>query len=153
MARLGDLERAVMERLWDASGPMTVREVHERVAVDKDLAYTTVMTVLDRLAKKAVVRRVRDGRAYRYTAAATRDQLVADLMHEALDGADSRDDRAAALVRFVGQASPEEAAALRQALATLESGAGGSAAPVAAASVEPTADDRRSRARGSRPRR
>ena len=53
--RLGDLERVVMERLWDA-GPTdgaTVREVHEALEKDREIAYTTVMTVLDRLAKKA----------------------------------------------------------------------------------------------------
>jgi predicted transcriptional regulator len=120
MARLGNLEREVMEHVWSATEPVTVREVHEALAVERDLAYTTVMTVLDRLAKKGVVRRVRDGRAYRYQAAAGQDQLVADLMREALDGAGSGANRAAALVRFVDQASPEEAAALREALAEVD---------------------------------
>ncbi|MGW0227546.1 BlaI/MecI/CopY family transcriptional regulator [Actinopolymorpha singaporensis] len=120
MARLGNLEREVMEHVWSAKDPVTVREVHEALAVERDLAYTTVMTVLDRLAKKGVVRRVRDGRAYRYEAAAGQDQLVADLMREALDGAGSGANRAAALVRFVDQASPEEAAALREALAEVD---------------------------------
>ncbi|GAA2760416.1 BlaI/MecI/CopY family transcriptional regulator [Actinopolymorpha rutila] len=119
MARLGNLEREVMEHVWSATEPVTVREVHEALAVERDLAYTTVMTVLDRLAKKGVVIRVRDGRAYRYQAAAGQDQLVADLMREALDGA-SGATRAAALVRFVDQASPEEAAALREALAEVD---------------------------------
>lgn len=119
MARLGELEREVMERLWQTSAPLTVREVAERLATDKALAYTTVMTVLDRLAKKGVARRIRDGRAYRYEPTASRDQLVADLMREALDGA-GEGGRTAALVRFVDQATPEEAAALREALAKLE---------------------------------
>ena len=120
MARLGNLERDVMELVWSAAEPVTVREVHESLARDRDIAYTTVMTVLDRLAKKSVVRRVRDGRAYRYEAAAGKDQLIASLMREALDDAGNRANRAAALVRFVDQASPEEAAALRDALASLE---------------------------------
>jgi predicted transcriptional regulator len=120
MARLGNLERDVMELVWSAPEPVTVREVHDRLARDRDIAYTTVMTVLDRLAKKSVVRRVRDGRAYRYEAAAGKDQLIADLMREALDDAGNRANRAAALVRFVDQASPEEAAALRDALSGLE---------------------------------
>ena len=120
MARLGNLERDVMELVWSAAEPVTVREVHETLARDREIAYTTVMTVLDRLAKKSVVRRVRDGRAYRYEAAAGKDQLIASLMREALDDAGNRANRAAALVRFVDQASPEEAAALRDALASLE---------------------------------
>ncbi|MQA01674.1 MAG: BlaI/MecI/CopY family transcriptional regulator [Streptosporangiales bacterium] len=117
MTRLGDLERQVMERLWAASVPLTVRTIHAQLAADRELAYTTVMTVLDRLAKKGVVQRVRDGRAYLYEPVAAREQLVADLMHEALSGTD---DRSAALVRFVDSASAEEAAAMRAALAKLE---------------------------------
>lgn len=115
--RLGELERDVMNQVWAAQAPVTVRAVHAALAEHRDLAYTTVMTVLDRLTKKGAVRRVRDGRAYRYEPTATREQLVADVMHEALDGAD---DRSGALVRFVGQASPDEAAALRDALAALD---------------------------------
>jgi predicted transcriptional regulator len=119
VAQLGNLERDVMERVWAAPSPVTVREVHEALT-ERDLAYTTVMTVLDRLAKKGIVNRVRDGRAYRYEAAATKDQLVADLMREALDGAGAEVDRTAALVRFVDQATPDEAAAIRKALEELE---------------------------------
>ena len=122
MARLGNLERAVMEQVWSSDRPLTVREVHEALAPGRELAYTTVMTVLDRLAKKDVVHRVRDGRAYRYEAAASKDQMVADLMREVLDDAGTGANRAAALVRFVDQASPSEAAALREALGSLEAG-------------------------------
>lgn len=117
VVRLGDLEREVMERLWAAVGPLTVRAIHAELAATRDLAYTTVMTVLDRLTKKGVVHRVRDGKAYLYEPVGTRDQLVADLMREALDGAGDRSD---ALVRFVGGVTADEAAALREALAALE---------------------------------
>ncbi|MGH8573296.1 MAG: BlaI/MecI/CopY family transcriptional regulator, partial [Gammaproteobacteria bacterium] len=47
---LGELERAVMEVLWDRDEPFVVRDV-VRVLAGRGLAYTTVMTVLDRLAK------------------------------------------------------------------------------------------------------
>jgi len=120
MSRLGSLEREVMEQIWSASKPISVREVHENLARNRDIAYTTVMTVLDRLAKKSVVRRIRDGRAYRYEAVATKDQMVADLMHEALADAGGKAGRQAALVRFVDQVSPEEAKDLREALEKLE---------------------------------
>ena len=109
---LGELERAVMAQLWAAPAPLTVREVHDRL--DRELAYTTVMTVLGRLAKKGVVRQERDGKAYRYTAASTREQLAASLMLDALG--DVGEDRTAALVAFVDKVGPEEAAALRAAL-------------------------------------
>ena len=105
-----------MDRLWAAGSPLTVREVHEQLAAHRKIAYTTVMTVLDRLAKKHVVRQEREGRAFRYTPAATREQMVADLMLDALGGVPSVDDRQAALVHFIGGVSPAEAAALREAL-------------------------------------
>ena len=114
---LGDLERLVMEQLWASSDALTVREVHERLSATRDLAYTTVMTVLDRLAKKRLTERERDGKAWRYRAAAPREELVADLMRDALDRAG---DRREALVRFVDQVSDEEAALLREALTRLE---------------------------------
>jgi BlaI family transcriptional regulator, penicillinase repressor len=115
---LGDLERLVMERLWAASAALTVREVHEQLAGTRELAYTTVMTVLDRLAKKKLTERERNGKAWRYRAAAPREELAADLMRDALDRAG---DRREALVRFVGQVSDEEAALLREALSRLDS--------------------------------
>jgi len=120
---LGDLERLVMEQLWAADGALTVREVHERLAATRELAYTTVMTVLDRLAKKKLTERERDGKAWRYKAAAPRAELAADLMMDALDRAGNRRE---ALVLFVDQVSDEEAALLREALARLEAREGGS---------------------------
>jgi hypothetical protein len=68
-----------MDALWARS----VRAVHEALA-DRGLAYTTVMTVLSRLADKGFVLRERDGRAWLYAPAASRDQYVAELMFEAL---------------------------------------------------------------------
>jgi predicted transcriptional regulator len=115
--RLGELERLVMEQLWAAEGALTVREVHDKLSTTRELAYTTVMTVLDRLAKKQLTERERDGKAWRYKAASPREELAADLMRDALDRAG---DRREALVRFVGQVSDEEAALLRDALARLE---------------------------------
>jgi predicted transcriptional regulator len=117
---MGELERAVLEILWDSDeGPVTVRHVHQRLADSRRIAYTTAMTVLDRLARKGVVTQHRDGRAYRYSAVDSREELTADLMREALEEF-AVDDRRAALVRFVGRASPDEVAALREALARLE---------------------------------
>ena len=71
MKRLGELERAIMDVLWESAEPLTVRQVGARLT-DRDLAHTTVMTVLDRLAKKGFAKRQRDGRAWRYCAAADR---------------------------------------------------------------------------------
>lgn len=117
MARLGDLERAVMDVLWADDVWVTAREVGRQLHHDKRLAYTTVLTVLDRLERKGFVRRERAGRAHRYRAVDSRETVVAEAMLEALDNAD---DRGSALVRFVGSVTPEEAEVLRRALATAD---------------------------------
>lgn len=65
---LGPLEAEVMAVLWSRGKPMRVREVRADVnaARETPLAYTTVMTVLARLAEKGILSRVREGRGYRY---------------------------------------------------------------------------------------
>ncbi len=111
-----------MDELWaDSSGErwFTVREVHEELARHRDIAYTTVMTVLHRLARKRLVLEAREGRAYLYRATSSRGAMTADLMREALDGSDAAD-RRTALVRFVDGASQAEVATLRQALRDLD---------------------------------
>jgi predicted transcriptional regulator len=114
--RLGDLERAIMDVLWGTDSSLTVREVSARLT-ERNLAHTTVMTVLDRLAKKGFVRRQRDGRAWRYCPSATKEAYVAELMLSALD---QTGDRTAALTRFARSVSGVEADALREALEVLE---------------------------------
>jgi len=114
--RLGDLERAIMEVLWQTDSALTVRQVSNGLD-QRNLAHTTVMTVLDRLAKKGFARRERDGRAWRYRPAATREAYVAELMLTALE---QTGDRVAALARFAQSVSGAEAEALRDALASLE---------------------------------
>lgn len=127
-AGFGDLEKAVLEVLWSSpsrsssSRPWrTVRDVFAVIEAERQIAYTTVMTVLARMAKKGLVEQQRDGKAYRYRAAGSRGEMAADLMRQALgsvaDGAGGARD---ALVAFVGEASEEERAALREALARLE---------------------------------
>ncbi len=116
--RLGDLERAVMEQLWTATDGATVREVHTALEADRDIAYTTVLTVLDRLSKKHVVTRELDGRAWRYAAARSREALSAETMRLTVDHLDS--DRRSAMLHFLDGASPEEIEDLKAALADLE---------------------------------
>jgi predicted transcriptional regulator len=113
-----------METLWDArDGWRTVREVHDVLARDRDIAYTTVMTVLDRMARKDLVEREREGRAWRYRPSQSRGEMTAEVMRQALgEFAEETNprDREAALVAFVGEASDADRQALREALATLE---------------------------------
>jgi predicted transcriptional regulator len=112
VGRLGELERAVMDVLWARGQPVSVRTVHGDLE-GRDLAYTTVMTVLSRLADKHLVHRKRQGRAWLYEPAASREDYVAELMLEALA---LTGDRGPALVRFAESVSGDEAEALRAAL-------------------------------------
>lgn len=112
MARLGELEHAIMDVLWGGDGPLTAREV--RVALThRDLAATTVLTVLSRLESKGLVMRDRSNRAHRYRPTDDRDVHVASLMRQALDTAPDAD---AALARFADAVTRKEAAALADAL-------------------------------------
>ena len=70
--QLGPLEQQLLESLW-RRGSATVREVIEDG--DLKLAYTTVMTTLDRLYKKNLLDRVPEGRAFRYSPRHTPEEL------------------------------------------------------------------------------
>jgi predicted transcriptional regulator len=109
----GELEAAVMELLWAADAPRTVREVHTELTAERPLAYTTVMTVMDKLHRKGWLTREPVGRAYAYTPSVSKDRYTADLMGEALAASSNR---GAALLAFLDQLSPDEAAHLRAAL-------------------------------------
>ena len=69
---LGPLEADVMGVVWGAGRPVAVREVLERLNDDgrERLAYTTVMTVMARLAEKGILKRHQNGRSFLYEAAA-----------------------------------------------------------------------------------
>ena len=71
-SRLGVLEREVMAVMWKA-GEMSVREACARLG--SSVAYTTVMTTMDRLFKKRLLGRRKVGRAFVYSATATRDEM------------------------------------------------------------------------------
>src|SRR5437763_14721854 len=70
---LGPLEGEVMEVMWSAAAPLSVRAVLSELNRGRrqPLAYTTVMTVMSRLAEKDILRRTKDGRGYLYEAAVT----------------------------------------------------------------------------------
>lgn len=82
---LGPLETEVMERLWER-GPATVRDVVDELGRTRDLAYTTLMTVLVRLHGKGLVARERVGRTYIYRAAHTREEHRARISRDLARG-------------------------------------------------------------------
>jgi predicted transcriptional regulator len=113
MARFGDLEAAIMDVVWAAAAPVRVREVAEQLNRDRPLAFNTVQTVMENLYRKGWLERRKDGRAYFYVAARSREDYADGLLAEALSAAP---DPAATLVRLVGDLEPGEAARLRAAL-------------------------------------
>lgn len=107
-----------MDTLWTHGPQLTVRDVMDRMEGTKELAYTTIMTVLDRLAKKGLAERTLDGRAWRYTAASTREALAATALRSTLENVQA--DRKLAMMHFLDDASPAELDDLRAALAEVE---------------------------------
>jgi BlaI family penicillinase repressor len=76
---LTPLELEIMHILWD-SGPSTVSEVQPKLK--SELAYTTVMTMLNVLLRKGKVKRVQDGRAFRYRPAVTRRRATGSAVED-----------------------------------------------------------------------
>ena len=113
MRLFGDLEAVVMDHVWSADQPLTVRDVLERLDRQPPLAYTTVMTVMDNLHRKDFLRRERAGRAFRYWPTQARAEYTAELMHELLSGSG---DSSTTLLRFLDQMSSAEVSRLKQAL-------------------------------------
>ena len=110
---LGPLERAIMHEIWiRLDAEVVVRDVLNSPA-GKGLAYTTVMTVLDRLWRKGYLARRRSGRAYIYSAKRTREEHVEALVTEVLAGAG---DRQSALLSFVRSVDDDEFDSLRKAI-------------------------------------
>jgi predicted transcriptional regulator len=106
----GDLEAVIMERVWEHPEPVTVREVHDELSAGRAIAYTTVMSTMDNLHRKGWLERVKEGKAYRYTPVASREEYSARLMREALtDGGDAE----LVLSHFLAQIDDEESVALR----------------------------------------
>ncbi|TSD93799.1 BlaI/MecI/CopY family transcriptional regulator [Skermania sp. ID1734] len=113
MHGLGELEARVMDVLWRSSDVIRVRDVIDDLDDDRDLAYTTVMTVLDNLHKKGWVDRERNGRAYWYRATKSREEAAAEAMRALLD---STGDPNAVLLHFARNASDTESKMLARGL-------------------------------------
>jgi predicted transcriptional regulator len=74
---LGPLEAQVLEQLWEKARLATVRHL---LPAFPDLAYTTLMTTLDRLYRKGLLNRLRRGRAFAYEPRCSREQLLGELL-------------------------------------------------------------------------
>ncbi|MBI5946973.1 MAG: BlaI/MecI/CopY family transcriptional regulator [Chloroflexi bacterium] len=73
-ASVGELEATVLSALWEC-GELSTPAVYEQVGKPRNLAYTTILTVLQRLHRKGLVARRGEGKAHIYSPAVTRDQF------------------------------------------------------------------------------
>ena len=103
--RVAQLEMECLKVLWSAPGA-TVADVRDRLP--RPLAYTTVLTVLDRMSAKGLVRRQKRGRAYSYSAALEREAARANAVAQLLSNLFERDPRA--LIEYLAAGVPEAAA-------------------------------------------
>ena len=113
MRSFGELEAAIMDRVWLGGRPVLVREIWADLRPEREPAYNTVLTVVEILYRKGWLAREKDGRAFRYRATVTREDYTAGLMGEALEASP---DRVAALRSFAEHIDPAEARQLRQML-------------------------------------
>ena len=109
----GNLEAVVMDRVWDHEDPVTVREIFDELAEERQIAYTTVLSTMDNLHRKSWLQRERSGKAYLYTPSMSREERSAKLMREAFESGGDTD---AVLAFFVEQMNDEQSAQLKSAL-------------------------------------
>ncbi|OLT23252.1 hypothetical protein BJF79_01770 [Actinomadura sp. CNU-125] len=115
-----------MDVLWAEPEPLRVRELLTRLNENqrRPLAYNTVQTVAERLARKNMLAKIPDGQAFRYGPTRTREDYVAEVMIDALTGTTS--DHGAVLTRFAEGVPPEDARRLLEVLRRRAAGEPGS---------------------------
>lgn len=114
MRSFGDLEAKIMDAIWRAEESVTVQQVVDALAeAHHEVAYTTAITVIERLRAKGWLDRERKGRSFLYGATRDEAQYTAWLMEQALG---TTSDRSAALLMFTGTLNEAEVEALRIAL-------------------------------------
>ncbi len=113
---LGDLELAIMRVAWSRES-VTVRDVLEALARKRPLAYTTVMTVMGRLADKGLLRAEKRGKTYLYRATRTREEFEAQTAGEmvhSLIGDFGGEIAISQFVKHLSETDPEQLARLAE---------------------------------------
>jgi len=138
---LAPLELDCMNTLWPM-GEGTVREIRDRLAERRPRAYTTIMTIMDRLARKGVVERIKVGRAYRYRANLTAEDARAQALHQVVE-CFFGGSREALLAQLQLTASPPVPPRARAAAATAAAAPASLPVPAAANSLPSTSQPAR----------
>ena len=116
---LGELECAVLEHVW-AMGEVTVHDVLARM--DRPLAYTTIMTTLDRLFRKGLLVRLKRGRAFVYAAACTKQDVQRVIARELVNeiAADPLHSKNYLLSFLIESVDPQDSEVLAKLEATIQ---------------------------------
>lgn len=109
---LGELEAAVLGVLWSQAGALSVRDVLQKIRRKPALAYTTVLTVLDRLHAKGLVVREKQGKAFHYAAAMSREAWFGERAARELSRASADGD--AVLMAFLDSTERSDPALLEK---------------------------------------
>lgn len=114
---LGDLEADIMEYLWE-HGTSTVRAVYDHLNKERELAYTTVMTVMSRLSEKELLLREQVGNAYAYRPAVSRNDFAQQVVEEVLDAlmGNFGEQTVSHFARRIGQVEEERLSELEKAI-------------------------------------
>lgn len=105
-----------MDILWSGLGPLSAQDVREALsetAGQKELAVTTILTVLTRLENKGMVCRDRSVRPHQFSSTSSREDHTMELLRTVLG---TVPDRTAVLARLIGEISPQEAQEVRSLL-------------------------------------
>lgn len=103
---LGELETRIMEIVWEKE-EVTVRQVYEKLQDERDLAYTTVMTVMSRLAEKGLLKRMKAGAAFVYRPVSSRKEFTESTVKKIM-GELLRDFTSPAISQFVDSVQRED---------------------------------------------
>lgn len=101
---LGELQTAVMEILWKSS-PLSVTEVEQKLQKKREIAHTTVLTILDRMHGKGVLLREKQGKAYVYSPRYSKEEFERGVAQEVLSALLSQftEPALSAFVELVGE--------------------------------------------------
>lgn len=102
-----------MDRIWKRGEVVTVRDIFDDLAHDRQIAYTTVMSTMDNLYRKGWLQRERVGKAFRYWSTMTREEHSARLMRDAFDAGGDSD---LVLTFFLKQLEEDESTRVRDVL-------------------------------------
>ena len=117
---LGSLESEVMEVIWSKGAEVSVRDVYEALVLKREIAYTTVMTIMVRLAEKKLLKKRKEGNAFLFTPAIAKDEFTTQMVDNVVDDllADFSDAALASFINRVGNKDRESIEKLEKMLKT-----------------------------------